>query len=402
MTELRVGWAKTEITPPLGYPMAGYVRRQGPATGVLDPLFARAFVLRSGSVTAVLVIADLLLISNRWARELRVSIAQKLKIPRRNVIVAATHTHSGPWVDTSPFDFVAPGPRPRGSYLRELNRKILGVALAARERAAPVELSFARTWITGVASDRNHPQRHCAQPFFQFRFRGATGDALFGVYGCHSTVLGYSNRLFSGDLLGGVARHLEGAYSFAAVSVGAAANISTRFTRRSQTAPEVERLASLIARQALAARFRSEPSNVLGISEKKVRLPLKNLLGNFSLRRSARLPQRLREAAEEAEHNLRQLRSSSEFRRGVTSVAVTQIDFGSFGLLACPTEISFESGERLWRDAKVIPWCCANGYWGYLPARHASSEDYEVISSPFSPMAEPVLREAVLTMRPFH
>jgi len=400
MSELLVGWARAEITPPVGYPMAGYVRRQGPSTGVLDPLFARAFALRSGSVTVALIIADLLLVSNRWAKQLRAAIARSLRIPLQNVILAATHTHSGPWVDTSPFNFATPGSLPFGSYQTTLHRRILQVAHAARERAVPAELSFARTWITGVASDRNHPHRNVAQPFFLLRFRSTSGEALLGFYGCHSTVLGYSNRLFSGDLLGNIVRHLEQQYSFAAVGVSAAANISTRFTRQSQTARELDRLADLVASRVLDARFRTGSGCILRITEKKLQLPLRNLTEPFSLPRSSFLPRRLREAAEEAEHNLQQLRGSQEFHRGTAPIELTQIEFGKFSLLACPLEMAFESGKNLWKHGRVVPWCCANGYWGYLPSRRASKRDYEVISSPFSPQAERILCETILTRKP--
>jgi hypothetical protein len=400
MTELLVGWAKAEITPPVGYPMAGYVRRQGTSTGVLDPLFVRAFVLRSGSVTVALIIADLLLVSNRWAKQLRGAIAQSLRIPKQNVILAATHTHSGPWVDTSPFNFATLGSRPFGSYRATLQRRIHQAAHAAKQGAVPAELSFGRAWITGVASDRNHPHRNLAQSFFLLRFRSATREALLGFYGCHSTVLGYSNRLFSGDLLGNIVRHLEQRYSFAAVGVGAAANISSRFTRRSQATREVDRLARLVAGQALRANFRAGTGSTLRIMEKKLQLPLRNLLEPFSLPRSSCLPRRLREVAEEAEHNLQQLRGSEEFHGSAVWIELTQIDFGKFSLLACPLEMAFESGESLWKHGRIVPWCCANGYWGYLPSRRASRRDYEVLSSPFSSKAEEILRGAILTLKP--
>src|SRR5437660_3459570 len=58
--ELRAGAAKTDITPPVGYPMWGYgARHDKPSEGVLDPLQARALVLAAGKETIVLVSLDL-------------------------------------------------------------------------------------------------------------------------------------------------------------------------------------------------------------------------------------------------------------------------------------------------------------------------------------------------------
>ena len=45
--ELHAGAAVVDITPPLGFPMWGYgARKDSPSVGVLDPLRARAVVLK--------------------------------------------------------------------------------------------------------------------------------------------------------------------------------------------------------------------------------------------------------------------------------------------------------------------------------------------------------------------
>ena len=58
--ELEAGAAKADITPPIGFPMWGYAARHDkPSVGVLDPLFARALVLKAGEVKIALVGLDL-------------------------------------------------------------------------------------------------------------------------------------------------------------------------------------------------------------------------------------------------------------------------------------------------------------------------------------------------------
>jgi neutral ceramidase len=43
--------ASVDITPPLGIPMAGYYHARG-ADGVLDPLFSKAMIIKSGGERA--------------------------------------------------------------------------------------------------------------------------------------------------------------------------------------------------------------------------------------------------------------------------------------------------------------------------------------------------------------
>ena len=47
-TPLRVAAFKTDITPPPGTQLWGFSNRRSPATGTLDPLFARVLVLEAG------------------------------------------------------------------------------------------------------------------------------------------------------------------------------------------------------------------------------------------------------------------------------------------------------------------------------------------------------------------
>ena len=49
---LRAGVARAEITPPAGEQMWGYEDRRQPATGMLDPLYARVLVLEAGPESA--------------------------------------------------------------------------------------------------------------------------------------------------------------------------------------------------------------------------------------------------------------------------------------------------------------------------------------------------------------
>jgi neutral ceramidase len=92
---LSVGVAATDITPPLGYPMAGYFSARG-ATGTLDPLLAKAIVFKQGDVTAALVVGDLISIDRQLTDLIRQRVEAETGIPAAHLIVAATHSHTGP------------------------------------------------------------------------------------------------------------------------------------------------------------------------------------------------------------------------------------------------------------------------------------------------------------------
>lgn len=93
--DLQAGVAVVDITPLLGYRMAGYFRERL-NTGTHDPLQAKALVLRQGDDHAALVFCDLVGISRDVSERARKLAAKKTGIPAANILIAATHSHTGP------------------------------------------------------------------------------------------------------------------------------------------------------------------------------------------------------------------------------------------------------------------------------------------------------------------
>ncbi len=403
MLELLAGWSKREITPPAGHPLAGYIARSKPSTGILRPLFVRALVLQQGALTVGIVVAELLLVSNRWAARLRERLARILKTRPDHIMIAATHTHSGPLVDTSPYQIFGGRFDPRVKALaRAIERSMAECVRAAVASLAPSRVAQARIRIHGVASDRNRPPRGRTQSMFLMRFENNAGTALVGVYGCHPTVLGPGNTLVSGDLHGEISRHLDRRVNLALVANGAAANISTRFTRRRQTLAELDRLGSLCAHQAAAARYRKIGHPILAISTQRLRIPLRDLPAQAGLKRVevkvGRKSGRLAVVSAEALRILDHLRRSRQFARRALNASVTALSLGPACLAALPFEIYSDTGDSLWAKARAVAICYANGYWGYVPSPAAAQDDYEVIASPFDSRADGLLRETVIRM----
>ena len=90
---LRVGFAEADITPPQGYPMAGYYHERL-ATGVKDPLKAKAMVLTDGKERAAIVVCDLIGISRDLSVVVRQRVTEKLGIPAEHIDRKSTRLNS--------------------------------------------------------------------------------------------------------------------------------------------------------------------------------------------------------------------------------------------------------------------------------------------------------------------
>ncbi len=92
------GAARTDITPAGSVWMDGMLRDH-PSQGVHDPLHARCLVLSAtGEVSeaVAVVVLDVCALSTDDNQAMRRRVAERTGLPAERVILAATHTHSGP------------------------------------------------------------------------------------------------------------------------------------------------------------------------------------------------------------------------------------------------------------------------------------------------------------------
>jgi neutral ceramidase len=97
--ELRIGAAATRITPDVSLPMAGYYSTRL-VTGTHDDLFSKALVIESEGERAALVVCDLISLPRSVVVQARELIAKQTGIPGDRVMISATHTHTGPVLNT--------------------------------------------------------------------------------------------------------------------------------------------------------------------------------------------------------------------------------------------------------------------------------------------------------------
>ena len=139
-----VGAARVDITPALPIRLTGYTNRSEEARRVEAPISARALAIGSDADgPVVLVVAEVLGITERQAEAVVAGIRARHAIPRERIAIGVTHQHTGPVIaGTAPFMFSRDLPAEELSrieaYAGLLERRLIEVALAAL--AAPPEM----------------------------------------------------------------------------------------------------------------------------------------------------------------------------------------------------------------------------------------------------------------------
>ncbi len=92
---IKVGFGASKVTPGLGVFMAGYFHERR-ATAVHDDLYAKAMLFDDGKTIAGILCCDLICLHSKEVKKIRELISEKAKINGENIMVCATHTHTGP------------------------------------------------------------------------------------------------------------------------------------------------------------------------------------------------------------------------------------------------------------------------------------------------------------------
>ena len=146
---LKAGYARIDITPPLGVNISGYFVERIADT-VLDPLEACALAVSDGKKTAVLITLDTLGLYDDIADPWRAAIAEKAGIAVEDVYIHATHTHQGPNTRTN-----CENPLNK-SYVAYLSHKVEDVARLAIADLAPAKMGFGTREAKNVAFIRRY------------------------------------------------------------------------------------------------------------------------------------------------------------------------------------------------------------------------------------------------------
>ena len=222
--QLKGAVARVDITPPAGLDMWGFASRKGPARKTLDPLYARVLVLAAGEKRVAIVTLDL-------GRSFGPASLERLQSSARRssnigyLLVAASHTHSGPIVSDN-YDY-AGGHTP--AWEDAALTHIAEAIDSAAKHVVPVRVGMGYG-TTYVGYNRlQTPQSFAHDPRDPTQIISSPVDPTVGVlridtaadgrpmailvnYACHAVVLGGENERWSADWPAAMATTVEDAF----------------------------------------------------------------------------------------------------------------------------------------------------------------------------------------------
>ena len=198
------GAAKVDITPPVGTPLNGYGARMGrDSTGVHDPIWARTLYLDDGETRLFLTSVDLVAVNP----ELRARVLELAPdvVPKENIILTATHTHSGQGAMTRsiPIRFVS------GRFIEDvLEDTAAGIAESMRnayDKRRRAALGYAVGTHKGLSANRRYGDGPIDDQIGVILVEDADGNPISFVtnFAAHPTSVGDADfYAFSADYPG--------------------------------------------------------------------------------------------------------------------------------------------------------------------------------------------------------
>lgn len=253
---MRIGFSKSDITPPAGIVLGGYAGYR-PCSGVHDPLFCKAVVLEQEGIRFCLVALDLLCVDEALYRRIGRAVSG-LGIEPERLLVCAIHSHAAPQGviagegALSAVNCSAEEASPLFcAYMEEVVRKAADTCRTAAEKLEPFLVRAVKSSTPPVGSER-HTGAAPGGSLTVIQCKTESGKLLtLSNFPCHPTVLGPDNLLASADFTADMEALLGG--DMAVFLNGAAGDISTRFTRRESTFAECHRMGQIAAEHILAA-----------------------------------------------------------------------------------------------------------------------------------------------------
>ena len=379
---LTAGAARVEITPAIGASLAGYSRRAGkPSTGIHDPLYARAVAVSDGDDLVLIISADLLIIPPGFHEEVVRQLNAALAAPLgpEDLLLAATHTHSGP-------GGYLPGPLGQmtaGAYRPALRARLVAACAEAGAAAVgalrPATFAAARVARPDLLENRVDPAGPVDPELTALAFTGADGRpiAMLLNYAAHPTLLSSKNRLFSADFPGAACRLLEQRQPglVALFTNGAAGDLRPQHVGGRHNVELVEHLGAALADSAAAA---------LATARRRDRVEVASIGGAFPLP-----PTRVALGPVKVPHWL--------ITRWLPEEALfTVVAFGDVALVSAPADAASEIGLRIKRalaarglTGVIVGY--ANDYLGYIvPAALYQTDAYEAKMGWHGPTMETV------------
>jgi len=414
---MKVGTSQVDITPPVGAELSGFAARTQPSVGVLDPLYARALYLSERGRRLLWLHLDLIGVDRDLVSLFRAWARQQQDLAAHQVMISATHTHSGP----ATIDLLECGRRDR-EYIRLLYGKMVLAAEQAMAETVVCEVVCGAGRLDLAVDRRGKASVHTDPCVGVVGFRRLDGPFVATIvnHAMHAVALGASNRLISADVPGRVAAHLARMLPGEPVVLatnGACGNLN----------PPAEDVSAQVVDQ-WGARIAAEAARALqdlpAVAESSVllsaatRVPVRwQQLSPAQIdertRRALSLPEPLSAWGDKyrrvvAAWQQSMLRIAAGQQVPPDAVELLAVRLGPVVLLGVGAEVFSTFAEELRRSAAgpiyVVGY--ANGDMGYIPTRAAHAEGgYEVEvahvfyqTPPLQPDALELLRDQAIDL----
>lgn len=431
-SDFRIGRAAVKITPPPGIPMAGYYSVRL-AEGTHDDLYAKALVFEKDGVKAAMVACDLVGVDRYVVEAARKAIDSTTGVRGENVMISATHSHTGPLL-TQRFLAGVEGEALRiaKQYIAALPNRIAEAVKLAEAGLAPGDLqaglgreeslSFNRRFLMKDGSVRFNPgkmNQDIVQPVgpidpdVAVAYFESAGKpvATYVNFALHLDTVGGSQ--FSADYpytLGKLLARVKGPDMLTMFTIGTAGNINhvDVKNRDPQKGPgEAARIGTVLAGEVLKTYTRLKPVNAEAVRVRReiVDLPVPKIEPGADARARAvagKFGKPDQPPFLEMVNALKVLDVADLDGRPLKA-EVQVIALGDqIAWVGLPGEIFVELGTAI-KKASPFPNTIivelANGSISYVPNRKAYNEGaYEVISSRSAPGGGEMLADTAIRL----
>ena len=421
---VRIGVAERVITPELGVEMAGFAARKGVAAGVHDDLHARALVVEGPDETVGILVGSVIGFGQELVDRIRAAVAEQTGLDGDRILIAATHTHSGPKVE--------------GDYAPFLEDRCVECLTEAWNARRPGRLGIGPAQVSDVGRNRRRLEYGGLPVDPEIGIIKAEDDAgrtvgVFFSYACHATTLGPDSLLISEDFPHYAIRTVKegvGESVIVAFLNGAEGDINPGYNSGLSAVGAPIPIRNFPFAEKIGTRLGHAVLDALPGIPTQDRLPVRSLTQKVDLPSRTTFPVAVDEAedrARAAEKALKAVKADAEtscvqehraevdlfFAQMVSDranqfhseawedtipVEVQSIRLGDGVLTSFPGEVFVEIGLEAKKRSpfrKTLIVGLANGRsGGYLPTSETYNEgDYEVVAARYSQDAGDVLIE---------
>jgi putative membrane-bound dehydrogenase-like protein len=225
--DYQVGVAAVDVTPAYPVRLNGFGGRREEAAGTSQRLWAKALAISHGTDAPVVIITlDSLGVREWLVEQVAAELNQRYQLPRENLVLTFTHTHSAPKVNgSSDTIFSTPIPAEHQEHIDRYTSELPGLIVAAASEAIEQRRPASLAWTVGkvgFAVNRRTaggPVDHDL-PLLVACDKAGRPFAFYTTYACHCVTLSFNQ--YSGDWAGYAQELIEREFprATALVSIG--------------------------------------------------------------------------------------------------------------------------------------------------------------------------------------